>query len=365
MTLLGDSVSLVVGTTGAALRGWTDVRVTRGIERMPSDFGIGMTERFTDNSLVAVSAGDPFQLLIGSDVVMTGYVDTVTGQLAEESHSINVAGRSRCADLVDCAAEWAGMQIMNSDLLQIATRLVAPYEGLQVLCDIDDLPVLMAQNIMLGETPWAVIERNARFSAALVYDNPDGNLVLTRVGSDEAAGGLFEGMNVESASVAFSMLDRFSEYVAVQMALDMFGDMSGGSMNVIARLTDSMVPRRRQRVIVAENVSAIGIDVAAQRAAWEMNRRTARGSVVTITTDSWRDSAGTLWTPNTLVHVKLPTLKLAETMLLIGEVTYRLDDNGGTHADLSLMPPEAFAPEPFQYIPPLGDATTVDVGGVR
>ena len=49
MTLLGDSVSLVVGTTGAALRGWTDVRVTRGIERMPSDFGIGMTERFTDN----------------------------------------------------------------------------------------------------------------------------------------------------------------------------------------------------------------------------------------------------------------------------------------------------------------------------
>jgi prophage tail gpP-like protein len=365
MSTFADSVSLVVGTTGAALRGWTDVRVTRGIERMPSDFGIGMTERFTDASLVTVTAGDPFQLLIGADVVMTGYVDTVTGQLAEESHTISVAGRSRCADLVDCAAEWAGMQIMNSDLLQIATRLVAPYEGLQVICDIDDLPMLMAQNISLGETPWAVIERNARFSAALVYDNPEGNLVLTRVKNDEAAGGLFEGVNVERASVTFSMVDRFSEYVAVQMALDMFGDISGGSMNVITRIADTMVPRRRQRVIVAENVSAIGVEVAAQRAAWEMNRRTARGSVVSITTDSWRDSGGTLWTPNTLVHVKLPTLKLADATLLIGDVTYRLDDTGGTHADLSLMPPDAFAPEPFQYIPPFGDATTIDVGGVQ
>jgi prophage tail gpP-like protein len=365
MTGFNESVSLVVGTTGAALRGWTDVRVTRGIERMPSDFGIGMTERFTDASLVTVSAGDPFQLLIGADVVMTGYVDTVTGQLAEESHTITVAGRSRCSDLVDCSAEWAGLQIMSADLLQIATRLVQPYEGLEVVCDLDDLPILMAQNIMLGETPWAVIERNARFSAALVYDNPDGNLVLTRVGNLEATGGLFEGVNVERASVTFSMLDRFSEYVAVQMALDMFGDISGGSMNVITQLTDNGVPRRRQHVIVAENVSAIGMDVAAQRAAWEMNRRTARGNAVAITTDSWRDGAGVLWEPNTLVHVKLPTLKLPEAMFLIGDVTYRLDESGGTHADLTLMPPEAFTPQPFQYIPPFGDANTIDVGGVQ
>lgn len=363
--LTTDPVTLVVGTSGAALKGWTDVRITRGIERMPSDFAIGMTERFTDGSLVAVSAGDPFQLLIGADTVITGYVDTVAGGLGDAQHTITVAGRSKCCDLVDCAAEWAGMQILSANLLQIATRLVEPYEGLQVVCDIDDLPMLMAQNIMLGETPWAVIERNARFSAALVYDDTDGNLVLTRVRSDTAAGGLIEGINVERASVTFSMLDRFSEYVAVTMALDMFTDVSGGSMNLIAKLTDENVPRRRQRVIVAENASAIGQDVAAQRCAWEMNRRIARGSAVSITTDSWRDAAGVLWTPNTVVHVKLPTLKLPEADLLIGEVTYRLDESGGTHADLVLMPPDAFAPEPFQYIPPFGDANTIDVSGVQ
>jgi prophage tail gpP-like protein len=358
-----DQAALILGN-GTALAGWTSVRVTRGIERMPSDFGIGMTERFTDGQAVAVSPGDPFTLMLGMDVVMTGYVDSVTSQLGPEDHSITVAGRSKCADLVDCSAEWPGFQILNSNLQQIATQLVKPYQGLEVLCDITDLPTVQSLCVMLGETPWSILERIARFSAALVYDNPDGNLVLTRMGTVVAAGGFVEGQNVEGVTSSFSMVDRFSEYIAVQQAIDMYGDLSAGSLNVISIVKDTAMPRHRRHIIIAENLSAIGLDVTARRATWEMNRRTARGAAVTLTTDSWRDADGKLWTPNTKVHVTLPTVKVANADLLIGEVTYRLDD-GGTHADLVLMPPEAFAPEPYILQPQNADIISANVGGVR
>jgi prophage tail gpP-like protein len=358
-----DQAVLVTGD-GAALTGWTSVRVTRGIERMPADFGISLSERYTDDLAVSVSPGDAFQLLLGSDVVMTGYVDTVNIQLGPQTHTLTVAGRSKCADLVDCSAEWPGMQIMNADLLQIAAQLVQPYQGVTVLSNLSGLPLVQQLNILFGETPWSILERIARFSAALVYDDPDGNLVITRVGTMLAAAGFQEGINVETASVNYSMLDRFSEYLAVQQAFDTLSDLSGGSMNVISTLEDSTVPRHRQHVIIAENLSAPGLDIAAQRAAWEMNRRTARGAAVTLTTDSWRDASGVLWTPNTLAHVQLPTLKMPDAMLLIGEVTYRLDSQG-THADLTLMAPDAFAPQPYFLQPQYQDVLPVNAGAVQ
>lgn len=359
-----DEALLVITDQSRALKGWKQIRITRGIERLPSDFSISMTERYIDDQAVVVNPGDPFQLLLGGQVVMTGYVDTVTARLDAQSHTVAVAGRSKCSDLVDCAAEWPGMQIVNSNIQQIAKQLAVPYAGLGIECDLTDLPIVKQLNILYGETPFSILERVSRYSAAIVYDNPEGNLVITRASDRVAAGGFAEGVNVESAQSDFSVLDRFSEYMAIQQSLDMFGDISGGSMNTIVRVGDAGVRRRRQRAIVAENVSSVGIDVTFRRTIWEMNRRSARGSAIRLTTDSWRDAAGDLWEPNTLVQVKLPTVKMPDATLMIGEVTYRLDESG-THADLVLMPPEAFAPEPFVLQYPFADILHTNVSGVK
>lgn len=359
-----DEALLVIPDRSLALKGWKQIRITRGIERLPSDFSISMTERFIDGDVVAVNPQDPFQLMLGGQVVMTGYVDTVTAQLDAQSHTVAVAGRSKCSDLVDCSAEWPGMQIVNSNIQRIAEQLAVPYKGLSVVCDATDLPIVAQLNILFGETPFSILERVSRYSAVLVYDNPEGNLVITRGSDRVAAGGFEEGVNVETVKSSFSALDRFSEYLAVQQSLDTFGDMSGGSLNTIIRIGDAHVRRRRQRAIVAENVSSVGIDVTFRRTIWEMNRRSARSAVIHITTDSWRDSAGDLWEPNTLVQVKLPTVKMEDATLMIGEVTYRLDESG-THADLVLMAPDAFQPEPFVLQLPNADVTTTDVSGVK
>ncbi|MEW9584911.1 phage baseplate assembly protein [Paraburkholderia sp. DGU8] len=49
---MSDDVSLTVNRSTVA--GWTSVRITRGMERIPSDFDISMTERFPDTTTVAL-----------------------------------------------------------------------------------------------------------------------------------------------------------------------------------------------------------------------------------------------------------------------------------------------------------------------
>lgn len=59
---------------GQQVQGWTSVRITRGIERCPSDFEVGLTELYPGeaNDLV-VQAGDTCIVKIGNDTVITGH----------------------------------------------------------------------------------------------------------------------------------------------------------------------------------------------------------------------------------------------------------------------------------------------------
>lgn len=338
-------LTLVAG--GRNLSGWTKVRVTRGIERLPGDFDIEMTELSPfDPDHVTVRPGDPCQILLGADLVITGYVDRVRPAIGHQRHSIQVTGRGKCQDLVDCAAIWPGGQISGTSVLDIAQKLAAPY-GVTVSSDVTGVPPIPQVNLMLGETPFEIIERNARYCALLAYDQPDGNLVLTRVGSEYAGSGLVEGINIQEGSTLFSMDQRFSEYVAFMQGVETLQDLGGGG-NQVLTVKDPNVPRLRRRILVAETVGGPidWKDFLNLRAQWEAARRAGRSLTVNIATDSWRDGQGALWTPNTLVPVSSPSLKLrADTDLLLGQVTYTFSEQG-TRADLVLMPPGAFSPQP-------------------
>ncbi|WP_332401457.1 phage baseplate assembly protein [Burkholderia ubonensis] len=338
---MDDVVTLHVG--GVEISGWTSVSVKCGVEQMPRTFEIGMTERF-DGELaeVTVSPGSPCVVRIGGDTVITGYVDRYIPSYDPSGHSVHIVGRGKCQDLVDCSAEWENGQISGASALAVASKLVAPY-AITVSCDETGLRVIPQFNLMLGETPFEIIDRVARYSALLAYEDVYGNLVLARASTDEHSSGFEEGKNVESASVEYSCDQRFQTYRAYLQAINTFKEGGDGG-NLIATTTDSGVLRNRKRFIIAEAVAGY-MDVAAQRAAWEMNRRNGRSRVVRLTVDSWRDSAGDLWAPNRLVPVRLPRLNIEFETWLISQVTHRIDESG-THAELVIMSPDAFAIEP-------------------
>jgi prophage tail gpP-like protein len=354
-----NQVTITLGQQ--SLSGWLGVRITRGIERFPSDFELIMSELYPSSlSEISIIPGTPCAVYLGSQVVLTGYVDAYEAELSETEHTVRVQGRSTCEDLVDCSALFQTVQLSNQTLGQLATQLVQPF-GVTVSLPDGDSATVPQFTIIVTETCYEVIERAARWNAKLVYDGTDGNLVIASVGAVTMASGFTEGVNVQRAQGLFSYAERMTKIAAISQTT---GVLTNDTTNppivyvAVPLATDPTFPARadgtaryRPLLILAEQ-DMLAQDqggLMAYRVQWEMARRIGRSQAITITCDNWRDSAGDLWAINQLAPISLPSCKVQETWI-ISEVTF-LRDADGTRAEVTLMPSEAFEVEPIVLQP--------------
>lgn len=349
-----DDVTIVTG--GVAWGGWQGIEIMRGIETVPASFSLHGTERYPGDAgdkTVDIKTGSPAQIRIGSDTVITGYVDLTDRVVAPGQHAIAVTGRSKLADLVDCSGFTRQWQFNNLTLLSIAQAICVPF-GISVTAPDGDSAAQPSVSIIVTETGFELLEEVARWSTKLLYDDTDGNLVIANVGSEAHASGVVEGQNVQAMRATVNISECFTEIAAVWRDTAILEDGAGTTtvpevFKVEAK--DGNWPARadgpaRYRPLLIVSEQGPGMDqVVPKRIQWEMARRWGRSQVVTVTVDSWRDGAGNLWTPNWLVPVNLPSIKFPDAMLLLVSVRY-LRDEQGTRAELTLMPPEAMAPMP-------------------
>ncbi|CAI3953381.1 Mu-like prophage tail protein gpP (PDB:3D37) [Commensalibacter communis] len=345
--------NVTIDVNGKRLSGWTRVSIRRGIEIMPSTFELECTESIDQAS--ALPEGASCIIRIGLEPVITGYILTVTRRLTANEHILSVQGTSKTTDLCECSAKFSTYQFNNVPVIDLITQICKPYGiGVKTVGNVENI-VIPQFAVILTETGYEIIERMTRTAALLFYDDTDGNIIVSKVGSTMAASGFVEGKNVEEVSVRRSMAGRFSsvDMILQTMApLQVFPSEDHNlaqqmkNLSVAPPAVDPMVKRYRPLLISAEMGDA-GYQVAQQRAQWEVNRRFGRSQTVQVVTDSWRDQSRKLWTPNTLAPVSFPTLKVnTNNKLLICETVFRLG-NDGTHAEITLMPAEAFMPQPI------------------
>ena len=347
-----DTVAIKVN--GTAISGWTDLTLTVDIESMPRVFRLGATAL---NGGVPAKAGDPCVVSIGADTVLTGNIDIDDGGGDFGSHDFNLTGRGACADLVDCAAQWPGGQISGSNALAVTSKLAQAYNISAYAAPGADLgPVIPQFNLNFGEKAFDIIERVTAFAGLLAYEDAAGKVVLSQVGTTKAASGAVYGQNVLKRRVTNSLAARFASYACSMLPVDTMGDIGGSPIFFTA--TDGGVPRPRLMYIVADAIAG-GQDLCRRRALWEAARRFGRGTKVEVTVDSWRDSAGALWTPNTLVPVSLPELRTpgGTADMLLSRIVFRYGAQGKKLADLTLMPPAAFQVLQVPIVPVAADLT--------
>ncbi|CAJ0781889.1 phage baseplate assembly protein [Ralstonia chuxiongensis] len=339
-----DNVTLEVGDL--ALSGWQHVRITRGMERVPGDFEISYTEKFPGMQNVLVNPGAACVLKIGGDTVLTGYVDRVSHSIGPYEHPMSITGRGKCADLVDCSASIGAFNYNNVSTMEMARALCAPF-GIEV---IGSEGMRHPQVVLsVGETPYTVIDRLCKLAQLLCYEDEFGRMVLTALSDTAAAGGLKEGVNVENASFVRDWTNRYSEYRIYPIGNGIANEIGQIPMEEFVYV-DSEINRFRPLAMVSIYGDA-GYEVSKARAMWELNRRYGRGNALTVTTDSWRDAEGALYAPNTLIPIALPSLHvLPDIQWTVGEVTYSRGMEG-THCDLTIMPRDAFLPEPILDVP--------------
>lgn len=104
---MNDNVTLRVN--GREWNGWTSVRIGAGIERLTRDFSVEITRQWPGDEGITtlqprIKNGSKVEVLIGDELVITGWVEATPVRYDARSVSTGIAGRSLTADLIDCAA---------------------------------------------------------------------------------------------------------------------------------------------------------------------------------------------------------------------------------------------------------------------
>lgn len=342
---MSDDLALYVN--GRVYRGWTDIGVTRAMDAIAGAFAISLTERWAGDGRISAQEepwpilnGDRCRIELGGEAVIDGYVDQFRPAFGANDHTIEIQGRDKTGDLVDCSAFHKPDQWKNLNLLQIAKILCAPF-GVSVRAEVDVGAAFPTIKLQQGETVFAALDRLARFRKLLLAPDVAGGVVITRAGTSRAAVALIQGVNILEASGVLDTSQRFSNYIIKGQSTKSTTEDGVAESHQEATIGDSAITRYRPLVVMAESGAN-----PTDRAIWEANVRLGRSATAKITVQGWRQTpGGKLWAPNQLVAVKASWLRMAGDML-IRQVTYRRSETEGTLADLDLVSPQAFSPEP-------------------
>ncbi len=342
-----DDLELLVN--GMRYAGWTSIGVTRAMDAASGAFTVELAERWDAGPAGGaqlepwpILPGDECEVRLGGVPIIVGYVDIFRPAFDGDSHSINIQGRDKTSDLIDCSAVHNPDEWRNLDLLAFANILAKPF-GVPVSADVDVGAKFSVLKLQQGETAFEAIERYARQRKLLLMPDGAGGLKITRAGTKRAAVSLVQGSNIKQASGSIDMSERFSSYVVKAQAgysVDSDGETEA---HIEGSVTDTGVTRYRPMLVVAE---AGGTSASAKdRATWEANTRIGKSAACSITVQGWRQTeGGELWEPNMLVNVSSSWLRMFGTMI-IRQATFERGD-GGTTTKLDLVSPQAFAPEP-------------------
>lgn len=338
---MSETVRLTVG--GREYAGWTNISITRSIEAISGRFSLGLTERWPGQATVwPIRPGTECAVSIGGEPVITGMVDSASPSFDASQHSVQVQGRDRTGQMVDCSAVHSPGEWVNIKLSRLATLLATPF-GISVRSEAETGAAFPVFKLQPGETAFEALDRACRMRGVLPISDGVGGLVLTKPGQGRCSTTLIQGQNVKSASLQNDITDRFRTYIVRgnQPSTDYLAPEQAAAVE--ARATDAGAPAGRTLIVISE--SAVDIASARKRAQWEATVRAARAVSVSVTVQGWRQGSGDLWPINALVNVGLPWLRVSGQML-ISELTYSLDESGGTQTQMTLRRKDAFFPQP-------------------
>jgi prophage tail gpP-like protein len=384
-----DATNLVrLLVNGSEYGGWKSVRISAGIERQARDFELEVTDRWPGQAEIPrrIQPGDPCQVFIGDDLIMTGYVDATPIRYDGKSVSVGVKGRSKTADLVDCCpiesgkstaassvgGQWRDVigpdgkkpnvvkpavtavnQWRHQKMEVIAAGLAAPY-GVRVIAEVDTGRVIPEHQVQIGETAFESIDRMMRLRHVLSTDNEKGDLVFIDVGSAGMASTALElGKNLLSGSSELDYKGVFSTYICkgqrsgndeqygAEVAEEEGEAVESNSATVTgetATATDARAKRRRVLVIKQSGQADGG--TCQDRADYERAHRAAKALQTNYTVAGWRQEEGRMWLPNMMVRVRDALIGF-DTNMVIAEISWLMDSQG-QRTEIKVGPPDGY-----------------------
>ncbi|EGF92416.1 bacteriophage Mu P family protein [Asticcacaulis biprosthecium C19] len=322
---MSDSVTVKVD--GQVFEGWKAIGVQRSIDTLCAGFRLTLYN-------AAIFDRAACEIWVGDELLITGRVDRVAGGVGK---TYSVGGRDKTLDLVDASAVHSPGAWRGQKLEKIGAELLAPF-GLTLTVETATGAVFPLFCIEPGETVFEALTRMCRMRGLMIRTDPKGSVIVFAPRQKRTGMVLELGRNLTGFEFDINSADRFSEYIIK-------GQRQGGAHTEAkdaaapkGSAKDAGVTRYRPKLIVSDEQSTpAGLRT---RALWEATTRRAQALQVGGSVKGWRDDAGALFEPDTLVRLIADDHGLDLDMTLT-EVTFTLDDKG-TSTRFRMTKPEAF-----------------------
>jgi prophage tail gpP-like protein len=315
-------------------QGWNSIEIHRSIEQMSGSFALTLAHAY----ILDVKPHQSCIIQVDGQTIVSGFIDRVDMQYSVQGTFLNVQGRDRTADLIDCAATIDGpYEFVNQTLDQVVKAIVAPF-GIEVTVNAPVGETFKRIAIQPGETAYDLIERLCRYRNILPLSNGIGGLSLVEAGQARLKSQLIYGQNILSARITQDYSARYS-HVSVKGQSESFDQSSSADITTPSGLAiDRSITRYRPKLIIAENQ---GNDTDFKgRAAWDIAFAKARSINAQYQVQGWYAGINELWLPNRLVYVNDPQHGIDQDLLIVS-VQHQYSETGSL-TTLQLTQEDAF-----------------------
>jgi prophage tail gpP-like protein len=331
-------VSIRVG--GQVFAGWLQSEVSRSIESLTGTFSIPTS--LVPGDVPRIKRQDEVQVLVGDEVMITGYVMAAEPFYDDRNCGLNVAGRDRTGDLVTSSAIYKGGQWRGAKVDRIVRDLVEPF-GIKVKLEADIGKPLDDFKLAFGESRLDAIARACKMRGVLPIPDGRGNLMLTKAGTRKAPGEIRRGKNVLSMRGIGTDERRHSEYIVYGQGE--VGQDFEAARQRRARAVDADIKRFSPLVVPADgNVSQADLQALVEHTA-RVRRGHSRGFEYTL--EGWLVN-GQPWPINARVPVFDDVAGLDGDEWLICSTRLSLDMQRGATTVVVVRPIEAYDSVPLK-----------------
>lgn len=355
-----SSANITLVVDGKELkRTWSDIRVRRSMESVCSSFDFNTVQETPDFKIAdwPIRMGDTCDVLVDQEAVLKGYIEDVNINYDDKSHSVQVAGRDKTCDLIDCHKSDGHFEFGTTNkvtVLSIVKDICTPF-GIAVTVDSSASEAARKLKstfyIMPGDVNMGALYRITRWAKVYMLATTDGGLLLTLTGANQARVELKRGVNILKGGLKQSDKERFSVY-RVRGYSTSTDNLSHSSewlwMNGRfpasdpATYPDARTGATRYRPFSQMAETAVQIDNVGNMSKAEAQYRIGNSRKFSYTVQGWREAdGGNLWAPNTLVYVTDPLTGLERKQLLVEAVEY-VQSEQGTQTQLSLCFPDKY-----------------------
>ena len=341
--------NIVINIAGKTFDGWKALEISQGIEQLCGSFAMRYSDRYTNNtSDHSFTIGDSCTIDINNHRLLTGYIEEIESEYSESSHDLQVRGRDKLGDLIDCC-HWGQkyqQEFISQSVLSIVKKLCSPF-GIEVIADATATSAVAKKmgdeenpfKPNEGDTILDTLVRICKINALLPVTYGDGKLYLTRGRATVSKTSLKRGVNIKSGTLSQSNIDRFSDYIvkAVQTEDGETAVEEGGPQGY---KKDKSITRHRPTVILTEE--AIDNGTANNIANWEAVRRAGKSIEYQYTVTGWLKDDGAPWMINEQIPVYDPYHRLFNNNLLCTKVSFTMGENDSSLTILTLMHSDAY-----------------------